>query len=252
MCCVWRRTRIVRGAAPEVLRNRRLLRVDAADLVASLLDSDLPPVDQMEVIVRELEESGAALALARPELLVGKDLGFDPTDVLCDAIVANRVGCFVGMTDPPGVARLRSAQPRLVMLTQVFDFDTGSAYSHRSMVLHTDDLDELGWLAVVRCQLRSPAPAFDQYASESPADQARIAISLDKIGIDRCWIVPADADNVGVMLSLRSEVANVHEESAAEKIAIEGAQRLIQRALDEDERLDVTRLFYLSPEPETQ
>jgi hypothetical protein len=240
---------IVKGSAPEVLRDRQLLKIRGADLLTQLDSGDLPPIDQMEVIIRELESSGAALALDRPELLCDSGFAFDPSFALCDALAAGRIGCFIGLTNPAGMDRLRVAQPRLLMLADVFDLDNSHNYSHRSMVLHTSDPDELGWLVAVRCQLLAPAEALEKFGSDQLIGQARSPADLDELGIDRCWIVATDENITGIVISLSEETANIGDESKAERIALAGAQRLIQRTIKDGEKLEATRLFYLTSNP---
>jgi hypothetical protein len=241
---------IVQGAAPDALRDRRLVQADAADLLAALQDADLPPIDQMEAVIRELEESGAALALTRPELLGESDLAFDPADVLCDALAVGRIGCFIGLTDPAGLDRLSSAQPRLLMLMQVSELDTGSGYRQRSLTLQASDTDDVGWLVVVRCQLLASVDAIDELVPEQSASRMQSAVALDELGIDRCMIVPGDAPLAGVVISVRHDASGLDEESKAERIALAGTRRLIQRPLGAGERLEVTRLIYLMADPD--
>lgn len=240
-------TQVVQGSAPEVLRDRRVLLVRAADLLAQLRSADLPPIDQMEVIVRTLQDDGATLVLDRPELLCGSDLGFDPSDALCDALSAGRIGCFIGLTNSAGVARLQLAQPRLVMMLRgVFDLDSDSDTSYHSLVLDRSDPEELGWLAVVRCKLLAPVEALDEYASGESNIRAHSTADLDELGINRSWIVAVDEGVEGIVISVRDEVANLDAESKAESIALIGARRLIGRRINEGENLEVTRMIYFA------
>jgi hypothetical protein len=237
--------RIVEGSAPDVLEGRRLLRADAAGLLAALRDADLPPIDQMEATLRELEQSGTALALDRPELLGEADMAFDPADALCTALANGRIGCFIGLTNPPGLDRLRDEQPRLLMLAQVFELDTGSSYQPGSLVLPVWDPAEAGWLILVRCRLLAPVDELDDLAKERSPSQLRAAKELDAIGIDHVLAVPTEVGIAGVIISVRADAANIEEESTAEAIALAGTQQLIRRPLGEGERLEVTRRVYL-------
>jgi hypothetical protein len=242
--------KIVEGSAPEVLQGRRLLHMQATALLTALSSSDLPPVDQMEVLIRELESSGAALALERPELLCDSGLPFDACAALCDALAAGRIGCFIGLTSPEGADRLRSIQPRLLMLTGVSDLDTKSSHGYRTVVLHTSDQDELGWLVAVRSRLLAPVEALSKYGSGPSGNPAEPAAELKELGIDKCWIV-AEGDNLdGIVISIREEAAAMDDESTAETVALTGTRRLIQRAIKEGEALEVTRMIYLAAGPE--
>ena len=239
---------IVEGRAPDVLQGRRLLRVDAADLLTSLRSADLPAVDQMEASLRELEQSGAALALVRPELLGDAGMAFDPADALCTALASGRIGCFIGLTDPAGLDRLRDEQPRLLMLAGVFELDTDSSYQTRTIVQRAPDPADVGWFIVVRCLLLAPVDGLDELAEERSPGQLQAARKLDAIGIDQFSVVTAEVGIAGVLISVRADAADIDQQSTADAIALAGARQLIRRPFGEGERLDVTRRIYLKLE----
>jgi hypothetical protein len=231
---------IIQGSAPEPFRDRRLLRIDLADVNAHL-DAGGDPAAFAKALVGEAEGIGAILAVPSLDQTLDQEWGLALLRLLHDSLMNGRLALLIGLTDHVGMERLRRSEPRLLAFFTVLDLDSGEGSDPSAAVRVTSDKD-LGWVVAVRCQLKAPAPSFDglRYGHASAGHGA--GELLVRAGVTNVVAITRGSASNTLLVSLANNAAGPDDLARAEDIALRAVRRILGRRLENDERMEATRM----------